>query len=80
MPIEQAEFGRTGHHTFEKTEHGPHTFNPIERRNEVHFGCARIAKTDFDTRSDKRPQQTFCAVHVRSSPSPDFPDNSLEVR
>src|SRR5271155_4679870 len=65
--------GRPGHYTLEETKHGPYAFDPVERRDKMHFGCARIAEADLNTRSDKRPQQTFRTIHVRSSPSPDHP-------
>jgi hypothetical protein len=44
-----------GYRTFEKTEHDSHSLDSVERRNEVHFRRARIAKTDLNARSDERP-------------------------
>ena len=45
----------SGYRTFEKTEHDSHSLDPVERRHEMHFRRAGIAKTDLNARSDERP-------------------------
>ena len=59
--------GHPGHRAFEKTEHGPHARDFVERCDKMHFRGAGIAETDLDARADKRPQQTFRAVHICAS-------------
>ena len=61
--------GHAGHRAFEKAEHGAHAVDTVERRDEMHFGRARIGETDLDAGRDERPQQIFRASQVRSSPS-----------
>ena len=45
----------SGYRTFEKTKHDSHSLDPVERRHEMHFRRAGIAKTDLNARSDERP-------------------------
>ena len=45
----------SGYRAFEKTEHDPHSLDPVERRHEMHFRRAGIAETDLNARSDERP-------------------------
>ena len=40
--------GRTGRDTFEQTQHAAHFRFAVQRRDEMHFGRAGIAETDFD--------------------------------
>ena len=44
-----------GYRAFEKAKHDSHSLDPVERRDEMHFRCAGIAKTDLNARSDERP-------------------------
>jgi hypothetical protein len=55
--------GRTRGHTFEQRQHGPHAFDLVERRHEMHFRRARIGETHLHAASDQSANQTFSAVH-----------------
>src|SRR3954454_9248321 len=62
--------GGAGHDALEQAEHTTHAGDPIQRRDEMHLGCAWVGEADVNTPCDQGPHQTFRTVH-RSTPVPE---------
>ncbi len=55
--------GRTGGDVLMEGKHAAHALDPIESRDEVHFGGPGIGKTDGHVTTDEGANEAFRTVH-----------------
>ena len=58
--------GSARDHAFEQAEYAAHACDPIDSRDELHLGSARVHETDFDPAMHQGVQQAFSAIHHHS--------------
>jgi hypothetical protein len=60
--------GRARHHAFEQTQDGAHPVLAIDRRDQLHFGRARIGEAHFHPAIGQCFDKGFGPVHARVLP------------
>ena len=57
--------GGAGRDAFEKAQDGTHPGDRVDRRDEMHLRCARVAEADLDSAVDERLYEGLCTVHLQ---------------
>jgi hypothetical protein len=60
----QAALHGAGSDALEQAQHGPHAVGLADRRDQVHFGGARVGEADLEAGLDQGLQQVFGSVHA----------------
>ena len=68
--------GAAGDHGLGHPQNATDAFDLVERRDEMHFGCARIGKAGIDAAGDQRSDEAFSAVHDKEFSSLRFYENA----